>query len=42
MRIYPNAAHAFFNDTTPIYNEISAVDAWERVLRFYKRALTDA
>jgi carboxymethylenebutenolidase len=38
MRIYPNAAHAFFNDTTPMYNEAAARDAWERVLRFYKRA----
>jgi len=42
MRIYPNAAHAFFNDTTPMYNEAAARDAWERVLRFYKRILTDA
>ena len=42
MCIYPNAAHAFFNDTTPMYNEAAARDAWERVLRFYKRALADA
>ena len=27
MRIYPNAAHAFFNDTTPMYNEAAATDA---------------
>ena len=39
MRIYPNAGHAFFNDTFPMYNEAAAKDAWERVLRFYKRAL---
>ena len=39
MRIYPNAAHAFFNDTTPMYQEAAARDAWERVLRFYKRTL---
>jgi carboxymethylenebutenolidase len=39
MRIYPNAAHAFFNDTFPLYREEAARDAWERVLRFYKRAL---
>jgi len=38
-RIYPNAAHAFFNDTFSFYNEVAARDAWERVLRFYKRAL---
>ena len=41
MRIYPNAAHAFFNDTTPMYNESAAKDAWGRVLRFYKRALAE-
>jgi len=41
MRIYPNAAHAFFNDTNPMYNEAAASDAWKRVLRFYKRALAD-
>ncbi|HEY6539683.1 MAG TPA: dienelactone hydrolase family protein [Ktedonobacteraceae bacterium] len=39
MRIYPNAAHAFFNDTFPLYNEAAAKDAWERVLRFYARTL---
>ncbi len=39
MRIYPNAAHAFFNDTTPMYNEAATKDAWGRVLRFYERAL---
>lgn len=39
MRIYPNAAHAFFNNTFPLYREEAAKDAWERVLRFYKRAL---
>lgn len=42
MRIYPNAAHALFNDATPLYNEAAARDAWERVLRFYTRALADA
>ncbi len=41
MRIYPHAAHAFFNNTTPMYNEAAAKDAWERVLRFFKRALED-
>jgi carboxymethylenebutenolidase len=39
MRIYPHAAHAFFNDTIPMYQESAARDAWERVLRFYKRTL---
>jgi carboxymethylenebutenolidase len=41
MRIYPNAGHGFFNDTTPMYNEAAAKDAWGRVLRFYTRALAE-
>jgi carboxymethylenebutenolidase len=41
MRIYPNAAHAFFNETIPMYREAAARDAWERVLRFYKRTLLE-
>jgi carboxymethylenebutenolidase len=39
MRLYPNAGHAFFNETFPMYNEAAAKDAWGRVLRFYMRAL---
>ncbi len=39
MRIYPGAAHAFFNDTRPPYREAAARDAWERVLSFFKRTL---
>ncbi len=40
MRIYPGAPHAFFNDTNKAtFREQSAKDAWERVLRFYKRTL---
>jgi carboxymethylenebutenolidase len=39
MRLYPNAGHAFFNETFPMYNEAAAKDAWGRVLRFYTRAL---
>jgi len=42
MRIYPNAAHAFFNDTTSLYNEVAAKDAWKRVLWFFQRTLADA
>jgi carboxymethylenebutenolidase len=41
MRIYPDAGHAFFNDTFPMYNKAAAKDAWGRVLRFYKRALAE-
>jgi carboxymethylenebutenolidase len=40
MRIYPGAGHAFFNDTNATtYRERAAKDAWDRVLRFYRRTL---
>jgi len=40
MRIYPGAAHAFFNDTRgTTYREAAAKDAWDRVVRFYRRTL---
>jgi carboxymethylenebutenolidase len=42
MRIYPGAGHAFFNDTNKMtYRETAAREAWERVLNFYQRALSD-
>ncbi len=41
MRIYPGAPHAFFNDTNPTtFRKEAAADAWDRVLRFYRRTLT--
>ncbi len=43
MRIYPGAAHAFFNETRPrVYREAAAKDAWERVLSFFRRTLLAA
>ena len=39
MKIYPGAAHAFFNETRPNYREAAANDAWERVLRLFQRTL---
>jgi len=40
MRIYPGAGHAFFNDTRgTTYREAAAKDAWDRVVRFYRRTL---
>jgi carboxymethylenebutenolidase len=40
LAIYPNADHAFFNDTRPsVYNPEAAADAWKRVLELFKRAL---
>jgi len=40
MRIYPGAAHDFFNDRNQMtYREAAAREAWDRVLRFYRRTL---
>lgn len=40
MIIYPDADHAFFNDTRPeVYRPADAADAWERVLKFYAQHL---
>jgi len=40
IKIYPDAPHAFFNDTRPSYRPEAARDAWERTLRFFKRYLS--
>ncbi len=40
MRIYPGAAHAFFNNTNrQVYNSAAAKDSWKRVKGFFKRTL---
>jgi carboxymethylenebutenolidase len=39
MYMYEGAKHAFFNDTTPRYNEAAAKLAWERTLEFFKKKL---
>lgn len=37
---YPNADHAFFNDTRPeVYNAEAAADAWRKTLDFFRRNL---
>jgi carboxymethylenebutenolidase len=37
---YPNADHAFFNDTRPeVYDAAASEDAWRRVLEFFRREL---
>lgn len=42
MRIFPGAGHAFFNDTNKMtYREAAAREAWEMVLRFYQRTLSN-
>jgi carboxymethylenebutenolidase len=38
-QVYPGARHAFFNDTRPTYHRESAVDAWDRVMRFLSETL---
>lgn len=39
VKVYPDAGHAFFNDTRPTYAEAAAVDSWQRTLRFLRLAL---
>ncbi len=40
VRIYPDAGHAFFNDTRPdVYNAAAAQDAWTRALGLFSRTL---
>jgi carboxymethylenebutenolidase len=37
VQIYPQAGHAFFNDTNPaVYNRAAAEDAWRRTLAFLR------
>ena len=39
---YPNADHAFFNDTRPeVYDPDAAADAWTKTLAFFRRELGD-
>ncbi len=40
--IYPNANHAFFNDTGPSYNADAARDAWARTLAWFDKYLKSA
>lgn len=38
--VYPNANHAFFNDSRPeVYNPDAAADAWRRTLELFRRSL---
>ncbi len=39
-KVYPNAGHAFMNDTNPVtYNKEAAEDAWEKALQFLAKHL---
>jgi carboxymethylenebutenolidase len=38
--IYPNAQHAFFNDTRAAYNAGAAADAWQRMIKLFSETLT--
>lgn len=40
--IYPNADHAFNNDTGPRFNPEAAKDAWERTLAWFERYVRNA
>ncbi len=37
--IYPEAQHAFFNDTRSAYNAAAAADAWQRMIRLFRETL---
>jgi len=39
LKVYPDAPHAFFNDTRETYRAEAAKDAWQRTLRFFNRNL---
>jgi carboxymethylenebutenolidase len=40
--IYPDAQHAFMNDTRPAYNPEAAEDAWRRIVAFFRDNLRDS
>jgi len=40
--IYPNADHAFHNDTGSRYNPDAAKDAWERTLAWFEQYVRNA
>ena len=39
IKIYPDAKHSFFNDTSRNYNAAAAQDSWTRVLAFFEEHL---
>lgn len=39
LHIYPDAPHAFFNDTRPSYRPDASADAWRRTLAFFREHL---
>ncbi len=41
FHIYPDAPHAFFNDTRASYREDAAKDAWSKAIEWFKQYLTD-
>jgi carboxymethylenebutenolidase len=41
FHIYPDAPHAFFNDTRDVYRESAADDAWHRTLTWFRKYLVE-
>lgn len=39
LAVYPDADHAFFNDTRPNYKPEAAADAWSKTLELFRRSL---
>ena len=40
FKVYPDAPHAFFNDTRDHYDETAAKDAWQRTVEFIDRQIS--
>jgi carboxymethylenebutenolidase len=41
FHIYPDAPHAFFNDTRQSYREEASKDAWKRAIAWFKKYLAE-
>ena len=41
MKLFEGVQHAFFNETSSVYNSSAAEDAWEMALAFFNRYLKD-
>ncbi len=39
IKVYPEAGHAFFNETGQAYNAAAAADAWKLTLAWFRRHL---
>ena len=40
IKVYPEAGHSFFNDSSRAHHHAAAADSWTRVLAFFGEHLT--